>query len=101
MPDEKENMNTMMKPNRIGKCTEYKDGHYYLTRTQWEDGHEEIEIHVCVPQMLWHTCDPDQFEMAKEKFSELTKTFPLNEKIIELLPRVVTVTALKESSTKD
>ena len=43
----------------------------------------------------------DQFEMAKEKFSELTKTFPLNEKIVELLPRVVTVTALKESSTKD
>lgn len=75
-----------MEPNREGKVTEYKEGHYYLTHTRWADGHEELEIHVCIPQLLWHSCDPKQLDMAKKKFAEITKTLPLNDKNYSLLP---------------
>lgn len=75
-----------MEANRKGRVTEYKEGHYYLTHTKWEDGHTEIEIHVCIPQLLWHSCDSKQLKLAKEKFSEITKSLPLNDKNYSLLP---------------
>lgn len=78
-------------PNRKGRVTEYKEGHYYLTHTEWEDNHIEIEIHVCIPQLLWHSCDAKQLEAAKKKFVEVTKTLPLNDKTISLLPQVIEV----------
>ena len=76
-----------MTPNRKGKVTEYKEGHYYLTHVEWEDGHCEIEIHLCVPQILWRSCDSKQLEQAIAKFQEITKTIPINENIVGLVPR--------------
>jgi len=46
-----------IKPNRVGKATEYKAGHQYLTIVEWEDGHCEIEVHQCIPEILFHSCD--------------------------------------------
>ena len=60
-----------MKPNRIGKVTEYKRGHYYLSHTEWEDGHCEIEIHHCVPEIIWHSCDTKELDTAKQIFQEI------------------------------
>ena len=76
-----------MEVNRKGVATEYKIGHYYLTHTLWEDGHCEIEVHVCLPQLLWHSCDPKQLEEAMKRFEELATALPLNEKIqAKLMP---------------
>ena len=55
-----------MDVNRKGECTEYKKGHYYLTHTEWEDGHTEIEVHRCVPELIFNTCDQHQQDEAKE-----------------------------------
>jgi hypothetical protein len=55
-------------PNRTGKATEYKRGHTYMTVVEWEDGHCEIEVHKCVPELLFHSCDKKELELAKEKF---------------------------------
>ncbi len=62
-----------MEPNRTGKCTEYKKGHYYLTHTEWEDGHCEIEVHKCVPEMIFHTCDTKELELAEDIFNQCSK----------------------------
>lgn len=62
-----------MKANRTGKVTEYKKGHYYLTHTEWEDKHCEIEIHMCQPQLLFHSCDSNQLELAKQTFNQLAE----------------------------
>lgn len=69
-----------MKPNRIGKTTEYKQGHHYLTITEWEDGHCEIEVHKCVPEQLFHTCDQKELGAARDFFLKLAseeRTNPL------------------------
>ena len=68
-----------MEVNRRGTVTEYKRGHYYLTHTEWEDNHCEIEIHLCVPHLLWHSCDLKELPEAMKKFEELTFIAPLNE----------------------
>lgn len=60
-----------MKPNRVGKVTEYKRGHHYLTHTEFEDGHCEIEVHECIPKLVWHSCDQKQLDKAFEVFNEL------------------------------
>lgn len=69
-----------MEVNRQGNATEYKIGHYYLTHTVWEDGHCEIEIHLCVPKLLWHSCDPKQLPSALERFEIMANALPLNER---------------------
>lgn len=58
-------------PNRTGKVTEYKRGHYYLSHTEWQDGHCEIEVHRCVPKILWHSCDPKEWNQAQEFFKKI------------------------------
>ena len=65
-----------MEANRTGTVTEYKSGHHYLTHTQWNDGHCEIEIHRCVPELLWHSCDMKQLDEAKTFFSKLEHEHP-------------------------
>lgn len=65
-----------MEANRKGIVTEYKKGHYYLTNTEWEDGHCEIEVHRCVPELLWHSCDTNQFDEAMELFKQLKHEHP-------------------------
>ena len=61
---------TTIKINRQGTVREYKKGHIYLTHVEWEDGHVEIEVHRCVPEPLFHSCDPDQLELA---FDSMTR----------------------------
>ena len=63
-----------MEPNRSGKTTEFKSGHNYLTITKWEDGHCEIEIHQCIPKLLFHSCDMRDIEKAKTEFKRLVDT---------------------------
>ena len=58
-------------PNRVGKATEYKRGHHYLTITEWEDGHCEIEVHKCVPELIFHSCDMGEKQIAEKIFLEL------------------------------
>ena len=58
-------------PNRVGKTTEYKRGHYYLTITEFEDGHCEIEVHRCIPELIYHSCDYKDKEKAVEAFNNL------------------------------
>jgi len=60
-------------PNRIGKSVEYKQGHYYLTCTDWGDGHAEIEIHRCTPELLFHSCDIKDAVRAKDVFTGLVE----------------------------
>jgi len=60
-----------MEPNRIGKATEYKKGHFYMTIVEWPDGHCEIEVHECVPVMLYHSCDIKDIDEAKKLFEKL------------------------------
>jgi len=54
-------------PNRVGKTTEYKRGSYYLSITEWEDGHCEIQIHRCIPECLYHTCDMNLLPFTVKK----------------------------------
>ena len=63
-----------LNPNRIGKATEYKRGHNYLTIVEWEDGHCEIEIHQCIPELLFHSCDKNDLDKAKTRFICLSET---------------------------
>ena len=56
---------------RTGTVTEYKSGHYYVTRVDWLDGHSELEVHRCEPTLLWHSCDPKQWEAAIALAGEL------------------------------
>lgn len=65
-----------MEINRKGTTVEYKRGHYYLTETTWEDGHVEIEVHRCVPELLWHSCDKNQLDEARELFKTLEHKHP-------------------------
>lgn len=65
-----------MEINRKGTTTEYKIGHHYLTYTVWEDGHCEIEVHKCTPELIFHSCDMKEFAMAEKLFKEL----PLHER---------------------
>ena len=60
-----------MEINRKGTVVEYKKGHYYLTHTIWEDGHCEIEVHKCTPDLLFHSCDQKELDFAKKVFAEL------------------------------
>ncbi len=60
-----------MQSNRTGTVTEYKKGHFYLTHTEWEDGHIEIEVHRCEPVLFYHSCDPNDLATAKEQFKIL------------------------------
>ena len=57
--------------NRSGKTTEFKRGHHYLTLTEWEDGHYEIEVHKCVPKLIFHSCDLKELQLAKDVFARL------------------------------
>ena len=75
MADEK------IKPNREGKVVEFKKGHYYMTHTEWEDGHHEIEVHRCVPELIWHSCDINQLDEAKRLFSQLEHKHPTQYKL--------------------
>jgi hypothetical protein len=72
-----------MQPNRLGKTTEFKSGHNYLTITEWEDGHCEIEIHQCIPKLLFHSCDMKDIDRAREEFKKLTDTETT--KVLELM----------------
>ncbi len=78
-----------MEVNRIGKTMEYKRGHYFLTHTQWEDGHNEIEIHHCLPELLYHSCDGKDLEEALGFFATLVdrekKCLPILDKIPKVL----------------
>ena len=58
----------MLIANRTGKVTEYKRGSLYLSHTQWEDGHEEIEVHRCVPEALYYSCDRNNIGIARGIF---------------------------------
>jgi len=60
-----------LKPNRIGTTVEYKYGHYYLSLTDFHDGHCEIEIHRCVPEPIYHSCDMKDINDAKMTFKQL------------------------------
>ena len=70
-----------MEPNRRGTVTEYKHGHHYLTHTEWEDGHCEIEIHRCEPELKFHSCDPRDLARAHSEFQHLAE----GEHTVELL----------------
>lgn len=56
---------------RTGRTVEFKRGHHYLTVTRWEDGHCEIEVHKCVPELVFHTCDPNELSLARDTFLSL------------------------------
>lgn len=58
-------------PNRVGTVVEYKYGHYYLSLTDFHDGHCEIEIHRCVPEAIYHSCDMKDLGDAKRTFQSL------------------------------
>jgi hypothetical protein len=60
---------TELIPNRRGVVTEYKRGHYYLTITEFEDGHCEIEVHRCIPELVYHSCDIKDRQVAIEAFN--------------------------------
>lgn len=83
-----------MESNRTGIVTEYKNGHYYLTITKWEDEHCEIEIHRCVPELLWHSCDQKQIIEAEEIFKNLEHKKPSEYK--ELLENVTDTKVIRE-----
>ena len=51
--------------SRKGTVTEYKNGHLYLSHTEWEDGHVEIELHECRSRLLFHSCDKKELEIAQ------------------------------------
>ena len=58
-------------PSRSGKVTEYKRGHHYMTVLEWEDGHFEVEVHECIPKLLFHSCDYKELQTAKNLFNDL------------------------------
>ena len=60
-----------LEPNRRGTVTEYKRGHYYLTVTEFEDSHCEIEVHRCIPELIYHSCDYKDKEKAVMAFNNL------------------------------
>lgn len=62
-----------LQPNRIGTTIEYKYGHYYLSLTDFHDGHCEIEIHRCVPEQIYHSCDMKDLGDARMTFEELVQ----------------------------
>lgn len=62
-----------MEINRTGRVTEYKKGHFYLTHTQWKDGHCEIEIHKCEPKLIVHSCDQKDLPTIESVFASLTE----------------------------
>ena len=62
-----------MEPNRVGKVTEYKSGHYYVTHCEWEDGHEEVEVHRCQPVLVFHSCDPKEKAFALAEIERLAE----------------------------
>lgn len=79
---------TDLLPNRVGTTTEYKRGEFYLSHTVWKDGHEEVEIHRCAPEQLFHsfdesekglpppeqalhTCDKNQFVEVFARFAQI------------------------------
>ncbi|KKL64716.1 hypothetical protein LCGC14_2162150, partial [marine sediment metagenome] len=37
----------------------------YLTVTEWEDDHCEIELHKCEPELLFHSCDKKENATAQ------------------------------------
>jgi len=88
-----------MEVNRKGTVTEYKLGHHYLTVTQWEDGHCEIEIHRCVPELLWHSCDSKQIVEAEEIFKSLEHKCPSEYK--NLLSNPTETPIIRELSIED
>ncbi len=69
-----------LQPNRLGKVTEYKKGHHYLTHTKWEDGHTEIEVHRCIPELVWHSCDQNQLSDAFAIFEKLSPQNMISER---------------------
>ena len=60
-----------IKPSRTGKVTEYKRGHNYMTVIEWEDGHCEVEVHECIPKLIFHSCDYKELENARNLFKGL------------------------------
>lgn len=79
-----------MKTNRIGKATEYKRGHYYLTIVEWPDGHYEIEIHHCCPELVYHSCDIKDREEAEFYFEKLVDREKKCLPILKEIPKLVT-----------
>jgi len=70
-------MEANIKPSRTGKVTEYKRGHNYMTVVEWEDGHCEIEVHECIPKLIFHSCDNKELQNAQNLFNGLPKvTYP-------------------------
>lgn len=59
---------------RRGTIAEYKAGHYYVTKTEWDDGHTEIEVHRCEPTLLFHSCDPKEWEPAMERVQVMAES---------------------------
>lgn len=70
-----------MEINRKGNTQEFKMGHYYLSYTEWDDGHCEIEIHECKPTLLWHSCDKSKLSEAKDALRSLATNRPLEKAI--------------------
>lgn len=76
-----------MEINRKGTCVEYKKGHHYLTHTVWEDGHCEIEVHKCVPELIFHSCDTKELDLAKKIFTDLPLLERQNESKKEVIKK--------------
>lgn len=66
----------MIAPLRKGAVEEYVSGQLYLTIMQWEDGRVEVEINECKPRRVYHSCDPDKLNEAKELFEQLSSSQP-------------------------
>ena len=56
---------------RKGKVTEYRRGCIVMTHVEWEDGHEEFEIHECRPQLLYRSLEPGSLAEAQKVMATL------------------------------
>lgn len=61
------------KPFRSGKITEYRDGTLMLTHIEWDDGHEEIEVHECKPTLLFRAYDRESLGEAHDFLHDFRK----------------------------
>ena len=60
-------------PRRTGQTVEYKIGPYYLTHTEWTDGHEDTEIWRCKPMLLFHSYDDKNLDGMMSLLENLAK----------------------------
>lgn len=61
------------KPFRTGKISEFRNGTLFLTHIEWEDGHEEIEVHECKPTLLFQAYDRKSLEEAHDLLHDFRK----------------------------